>query len=97
MSLRTLYRAILAVVLASSLGGFVAPPPVAAEDVGYWPEDEDDNQLKNLDNEVLRLQEARFRAIFSKDKDEKEIERIQKEFKKAQDSRRELLRKTGRY
>ena len=97
MDSRTLTRSILAAILATSLGVFAAPPKVAADDVSYWPDDEDDQRLKELDNEVLRLQKARFQAIFAENKDEKEVERLGKEFKKAQKARAEMLRKTGRY
>lgn len=97
MYFRTLHRTILAAVLAAPLFALTAPAPVTAEEVGYWPEDKDDERLKDLDNDVLRLQEARFRALFAPNKDEKEVARLEKEFKAAQNTRRDLLRKTGRY
>ena len=58
--------------------------------------DEQEERLKEVDGEVLDAQIARFRAIFAKDKDEDEIERLDKKFKKLQKTRRELLRSTGK-
>lgn len=97
MSFATLSRCLFTAALALPFVGLATPAPVVAEEVSYWPEDEDDKELKNLDNEVLRLQKARFQAIFAEKRDEKEIERINREFKKAQKARGELLIKTGRY
>lgn len=97
MKIRMLQRWALAVALGMTAGAFVLPVRAPAEEASYWPDDEDDKALKELDNEVLRLQQARFQAIFGEKKDEEEIKRIQKEFKEAQEARRKILRKTGRY
>lgn len=58
--------------------------------------DEQEERLKEVDGEVIDAQIARFRAIFAKDKDEEEIKRLNKKFKKLQKTRRELLRSTGK-
>lgn len=70
------------------------PGKLAAEEVSYWPGDEDDKQLQQADSDVLRLQKARSQAIFANDTEA--VERLEKEFREAQSGRRNLLRKTGR-
>jgi predicted transcriptional regulator len=97
MKISMLQRWALAMALGTALGALAVPIRVPAEEASYWPEDEDDKELKKLDNEVLRLQKARFQAIFAEKKDDEEIKRIQKKFKEAQSERHKLLRKTGRY
>jgi len=89
--------AVMGATLAVAVGSVVAPATASAEQVDYWPQDEDDERLKELDNRVIRLQKARFQAVFAEDRDEQEIVRIREEFNRAQKARSDLLRKTGRY
>jgi hypothetical protein len=71
------------------------PPPSGAEDQPKF-RDEMEERLGSADSRLLDLQMARFRAMFAENKDDKEIERIEKEFKDLQKECRDLLRATGK-
>jgi hypothetical protein len=72
-----------------------SPWPARAEDEAEY-RDEMEDRLKSADSALLDLQAARFRAMFAEEKNDEEVERLQKEYRELQKERRELLRATGR-
>jgi Spy/CpxP family protein refolding chaperone len=71
----------------------VSIPAVSADEVPEWPS-EQENQLNRADTELLEVQRARFRAIFSQD--EEAVKRLDRQFKELQKDRNELLQATQR-
>jgi hypothetical protein len=89
--MRSVKRFLVALCMAS----LTWPALGAAQDATEWPSEQEE-ELKQLDQQLMQMQKQRFRLLFQENKDEKAIERLNEQFRDVQKRRGELLRATGR-
>lgn len=84
------YAAALTAALALSLASL---PAVCAEEVPEWPS-EQEQHLQEADSSLLDIQRKRFQARLAGD--EEAAKRLDRQYKKLQKDRNQLLQATGR-
>lgn len=64
----------------------------AADDIPYWPSEQEE-RLRQVEHDLLDVQRDLAAARFNND--EKQVEKLSKQYKEIQDERVKLMRATG--